>query len=494
TTVATGPIGSPLRFGGVVAVPGKPRPGAPVSVRLRTIPFGEAAERFRSALTFERSRRDAYVLDVSYDDADPGIAREAVEAAVSTFVALRGELFGRESGTTTDSLRHVVARTAEELARAEAELEAMQRESGLVAPDAQAEAFVQRWVETEGELEAARAELALVEAALVRAGEAAGPGDAWTTLVAQPRFLENSTLGEMLVRLVELEEQRVALATRRSPESREYTVLVDQIAFLDASLRALAESHAESLRAAVAEMEERERRLAARLDGLPAAALDVAGRQRDVRVLTEVLVTTEGRLRQEEVRRALTYANVQVVDPPAVAFDPVWPRKRLGAAVGLLLAAGTGLLAMVVVDRADSRVRSIADLRALAGMRILATPVAGVSGEEVEAVRRAVRGAGAGGVAVCGLDASEHARALASALQEGAGSVEVRFIGAVATPEDVASALRGGTPGVVLVVRSGRTHRRTLGRAVALFREAGATVLGAVLVCRSRRDAEAVWS
>ena len=61
---------------------------------------------------------------------------------------------------------------------------------------------------------------------------------------------------------------------------------------------------------------------------MPARVAELGRRQRDVRLLSEIVVLTEQRLRQEELREALTYSNVQVIDPPALRDRPVWPRKK----------------------------------------------------------------------------------------------------------------------------------------------------------------------
>lgn len=498
SAVARGAPGKPLRFGGLVVVPRARRPDGPTAVRLKTLPFAEAAERFRRALDFERSRRDANVLDLTYDHTDPGVAVAAVQTAVTRYVETRGKLYGRESGTTVDSLREVADSTAAELARAEAALAALQRESGLVAPEVQAEAYVERWVEARTAVEETRAELSLVESALRRSESAASRAEAWTTLVAQPRFLENPTVGDLVTRLSALEEERLALASRRSPESRELGVVQDQIRTLDASLRSVATSYARSLRESLEEQTGREAALRATLDGLPGDALEVGRRQRDVRLLTEVLVGTEQRLRQEEIRKALSFANVQVIDPPALEYEPVWPRPKLGAAVGLLLAFGTGVLAMVVVERADGRIRRVADVRELVAGPVLATPTVRdgrmtLGAGEAEALRRAAE-PGARLVLGAPEDPGD-ARMLAELLQEAReGPVEARAAGPVTTYGDAVEVVGDGGAPVILVVRSGGTGRRALRRAAALVRDAGGGIGGSVLVGHSRRGREALWT
>ena len=84
-------------------------------------------------------------LDLQFDDPDPKLTEAVVASAVSHFIALRAELYRRESGQAVDSLRVVAAQTMQELQTAEDRLEALQRESGLVAVEPQSEAMVERF-------------------------------------------------------------------------------------------------------------------------------------------------------------------------------------------------------------------------------------------------------------------------------------------------------------------------------------------------------------
>src|SRR5690606_1593403 len=145
--------GDTLAFGGLRAAFLPWREGMPRRVRIRTLPFGEAVRRTRSRVVAERARREANVVDLSFDHTDPELTRRVVSAVVSRFIELRAEVQRRESGGTVDSLRRVSANTERELAAAEEALEAMQRHARLVAPDAQGEAFIERYIEVAAELE-----------------------------------------------------------------------------------------------------------------------------------------------------------------------------------------------------------------------------------------------------------------------------------------------------------------------------------------------------
>jgi uncharacterized protein involved in exopolysaccharide biosynthesis len=480
-------IGEPASFGGLSVVFAERKPGAPESVRIKTLPFGEAVRTERGRLQVERSRREANLVDLAYNHHDPAVAAGAVRAAVREFLRLRTHLFQRESGETMDSLRSVASGTQTELREAEDALEAIQRETGLVAPDAQSEALIERYEIAYAALLETRAEADALTAQLARVADTPGRLEAWSTLVAHPRFLENETLAGLLERLTTLEELRMEALSRRQPESREVRTLEEQIVQLDAALRTLVQEYRIGLDQRMGEARRQVEQLDALLADLPARVVELGRRQRSVRILSEVTVLTEQRLRQEELRLALAFSNVQVVDPPALRYRPVWPRKKLGLAVGMLLAAGTGLVAMALVERADGSVRRAARLRALTNAPVLAAPVArrgawSLETRELDALRRA---AGAGCVVV-GCSGAEVAARDVSAALDGAGDAPVRV-------ESFADAAAVAARPVVLVVATATTSEAEVRRVVGLIREAGGAVAGTVAACASTRRLRELW-
>lgn len=497
SVVATAAPGAPVRFGGVTAAFRPYRAGMPEAVGVSTVPFAEAVRTLRGSLAVERPRREANVVTLAWDHPDPPLARAVVATTIGEFVRLRTDLQQRESGETVDSLRGVSRRTADELRRAENELERLQRVDRIVAPDAQIEALVARQTELLSRLQRARGELAGIDEALRRLETVADPARAWTALLSYPAFLENETLGQLLSRITELHAQREAVVARRSAASTDVRVLDEQIVYLDASLRQVAREYRTGLIEQIVVVEPELAGLDRRLGDLPARALELARRQRDVRLLSEVFVMTEQRLRQEELRDALTYANIQVIDPPALRDRPVWPRKRLGLAVVLLLGGAAGVLGMAVRERTDPRLRSVGDVEAVLGAPVLTVlasdgdgPVAPVV---AEALLRRIEGEGTGParlllVRAGGGERGERAALeLATAAGNGSGPPRIRYTGP--GPDGVAS----NETTAALVVEVGRTTADEVRRARRSVGEAGAHVVGAVLVARDAAEADRVW-
>jgi hypothetical protein len=317
----------------------------------------------------------------------------------------------------------------------------------------------------------------------------------------------------MLARISVLEEQRIQLASVRTPENVAHRTVVEQIAALDASLRTLAvnlrsglEERHRLLAAQVAQME-------AQLATAPALMIELGRRQRDLRIRNEMAVLTEGRLRQEELRQALTSSNVQVIDPAALRFRPVWPRKKLMLAAGFLLAMGFATLGMIVVERADRSVRSARQLAPyMASPLLAAVPVGRSNGRpgdvqvsSVEAdliLRRAQKdGEGRSRLLVMSAgaqaDAEELARAVeraASVAGAGNGARPSLTVLPQVTSRAAAEAAAQQSAPVLLVLRAGETEGRAVAQMLGLLADAGAPVAGGVLLCRSTREAHIAWS
>jgi tyrosine-protein kinase Etk/Wzc len=505
--------GTPVLMGGVTAVLHPRRQGTPESFGMVTVPFAEAVRQAEGRIVAQRAARDAQVLDVSYDDPDGALAEQVVESTVAHFTALRAAVNQRESGETVDSLRVVLEKTRAELALAENELESLQRESGLVSAEAQSEALIDRYSQALFAEESTRAELDLLGAALGRVNAAENPGEAWLSLAAHPQFLENETIGGLLGRMALLEEQRIQLASVRALENVQLRTVHEQIAQLDTSLRTIARNLQTGLAERLRLVEGQVAAMEAQLGATPRLMMQLGRRQRDLRVLNEVAVLTEQRLRQEELRQALTFANVQVIDPAALRYRPIWPRKKLMLAAGLLLASGFAALAMIVVERTDRSVRSARQLAPYMTSPLLAAvAVARTNGRvggfeltpvEVEVLLRRGRmetdgrsrllvlSAGAQG------DAEELARAVERVAGNGGGSEHLKpsltvltSVGSRAAAEAVA---REGVP-VLLVLRAGETESDDVARTLGLLSDAGAPVAGGVLLCRSTREAHIAWS
>jgi uncharacterized protein involved in exopolysaccharide biosynthesis len=517
--VGTYAAGVPASFGGLDVVFAARKRNGPERIKITTLPFGEAVRRTSSRVVPTRTRREANVVRIVFTDPDPGIARRMSESAVARFVELRTRIQRRESTQNIDSLRAVARQTQAELTQAEAQLEATQRTNRLVDPEIQSEAFVTRYTELAATLEVTRTHLRAIESVLAHADSAGSPGERWSRLLSYPAFRENEAIGQMLAQLNGLEQQRRQLAPRRTAQNLEYSLVLDQINYMDRALSSLAAD----LRTTLGDEIERHETLLVQMDSslaaMPSQGIDLIRRQRATRVLSEVLVLTEARLRQEELRQALSFANVQVIDPPSLRYKPVWPRKKLGLAVGWLLASLAALLTLVVTDRADRKVRRAAQVT-----RITQAPVLGVAVRTREGLRFSSQELGAV-VQHASINGRGPLRIVIAPVgsvrsNDVAGVLRQALLAPVPNPVDAPNArshaLTVGSPAevlqssnlvdfasasaaaateipIALVLEAGRTTADDLERATELLRQAGGRIGGTIVVCDDSRSAEEVW-
>lgn len=501
--IRTARPGEEIAFGSVTLVlndcmvSGERCAGAPRTFSIRTLPFGEAVRQTRGRLSAQRTRREANVLDLSYDHPDPGLARRVVEAGLTRFLALRATVQRRESGQTVDSLKDVARQTLAELHRAEQALKRWQERTRLIAPDDQSKVLVERYSDLSAQIAAVKTELGALDPLLARVEGDTAAGPAWADLVAFPRFVQNQTIGALVAQLTELERDRLALASRRTPENRDLRVLDQQVQKLQASLESLVRGYREATINELAGFRSELRQLDSMLGSAPSSTLELARRQRDVRLLSEVYLLTQQRLRQEELREALTFSNVQVIDPPALRYKPVWPRKKLGLGVGFLVAGVFGLLAMAVQERADRSVRGLRDIGVALDAPVLllvaADESAGIATttEQASLFWRQTREGGTPRLVPTGEAEAPLAELLAQSLSA-AGVATVALKRAADTLEGAAAAAASGGP-VALVVNVGRTRHPELARAATLLRAAGARVTGVVAIVPATLNGRATW-
>jgi uncharacterized protein involved in exopolysaccharide biosynthesis len=498
--------GTPVALAGVTVGFNARRPRGPEKIEISIVPFGEAVRRTSTAIRVARKRRDANVAEIRFVDTDPGVSRAVVASALRHFIELRTQIARREGGQNVDSLRVVARQTLADLTAAESALEKHERANGLVDPGAQTAAFVKRYNEGVVELEKLRAQVGELTATLERADKTQSPAERWTKLVSFEPFLNNGMIGGLLGQITALEAKRSELAPRRTESNREYASVVEQINYIDKSLSSIARDVETGLRSQLERVEEQQRQMDAALAGLPANVIELGRRQRSARVLSDVLISTEQRLRQEELRQALSFSNIQVIDPPALRYKPVWPRKKVGLALGMLLAAMTSIIGMALMEQADRRVRNAGDV-----MRLTGAPVLGIALRQASVLRfgahemRAlVQHASANGrgplrvllAPVGRAHADELAQVVRTALPAPVtAGIDVPEIQQASSITDFASAsaAAGGAVPVTLVIEAERTTRTELQRAATLIRQAGGTVGGTIVVCTDRRAAAEIW-
>jgi uncharacterized protein involved in exopolysaccharide biosynthesis len=200
-----------------------------------------------------------------------------------------------------------------------------------------------------GELDALEVErdalarlLALVEA------RAKGDGDptAWRQLATFPSLIGNRGVQDVLLALLELENQRSALAIRRAGTNDEMRQLAGRIAELEQQLRRVGSQYLESLGEQVAVGTATVKTLSADLASFPDDEMALVRLVRDRTLLGEGVALLRKQLVQAELQAAMRVDRVQLVDAPKVADrrDVAFPRTLVQLVLGAILAAAVTIV------------------------------------------------------------------------------------------------------------------------------------------------------
>jgi capsular exopolysaccharide synthesis family protein len=368
-------IGDTTRIAGVL-IALSPAARALPGLTLRVDLMEEAIKRFESAVKVSRPARDADLLDIQVRTNDPAqsaaianlmatnliadrqAARRGSTSAAAIFLQQQGDSLGRQLRTSEDSLR------------------AYQEREHVIDVPQQASAEVARLAKMQADLAGVRAErdafMELVDQLRqdTSAGSSAGH-DAARRLMAFPSLLSNQSAAVLLGGLAQAENERSQLLIRRMPADSDVQVLTHRIRDIEAQLQGIAESYLQSLSNQVGSLAGEASKFRTQLDALPKKELHTARLERDTKVLNDLWVLVQTRLKEAQVTGAGTSAAVRIVDAAAASNEPIRPKPLLNLALSLLLGTMVGVTASLTREMNDRSVRSRSDALAAGGLPVL---------------------------------------------------------------------------------------------------------------------------
>jgi uncharacterized protein involved in exopolysaccharide biosynthesis len=328
-----------------------PLPGGapPRTLRLRVMPRYRAQEAITRRLDIRRQEGNSRLVQVTFEDPDRHRAAEVVRTLVATYEAYTRRNAVGEDGRRLEELRREAATWARNLAASEERLREFKAKRNLSVPEEQATAQLKRVAAARGALDALEVErdalarlLALVEA------RAKGDGDpaAWRQLATFPSLIGNRGVQDVLLALLELENQRSALAIRRAGTNDEMRQLAGRIAELEQQLRRVGSQYLESLGEQVAVGTATVKTLSADLASFPDDEMALVRLVRDRTLLGEGVALLRKQLVQAELQAAMRVDRVQLVDAPKVADrrDVAFPRTLVQLVLGAILAAAVTIV------------------------------------------------------------------------------------------------------------------------------------------------------
>jgi tyrosine-protein kinase Etk/Wzc len=340
-------------------------------IELEVVPFRDAVRGFRKILTVGRPDREANLIVVTYQGPDPLLVREVPNVLAAQFMVHRQDARSGEARGTAVFLEDQLHLLAVQLATAEDELRAFREGSNVIAPEAEARAQITNLAELQARRDMVAAERDALGRLLreVASSDAARSGDAspYRRLMGFPTLLRNAAATDMLSALTELETRRAELLNRRTPEDPDVQVLTGRIGELEVQLRSLAVTYLEGLNHQATEYDATLQRSGLNLSRIPAREIQHARLQRQAKVLEEVYLLLQTRLKEAEITAAVEDMTVRVVEPAILPARPIRPNKVLSLLLAGVLGTVLGVGGAFAREQLDTSVRTREELQAVTG-------------------------------------------------------------------------------------------------------------------------------
>ncbi len=373
--IASVRIGDTATVAGVLLALSPAARGLP-DLRLRIDLPDDAVKRLQSGLKVARPARDADLISIRVRAGDPQEAAATANLLASNLISGRQAFRrGRTSGATV-FLQEQADTLRRQLRDAEDSLRAYQEREHVVDAPEQARSQVARLAGLQADLAVIRADRDAFARLIAQlradaAGQAPGGQSPSRRFMAFPSLLQDQSAAVLLGSLAQVEGQRAELLIRRTPADSDVQVLTARIKEIETQLQGIAESFQQSLANQVAAREAEAARFGSQLDALPAKELQSARRERDARVLNDLWVLVQTRLKEAEITGAVGDSPVRLVDAAVPPLRPVRPSLPINLALSLVLGTLVGVTLSLARDYGDRSVRSRADALAAAGLPVL---------------------------------------------------------------------------------------------------------------------------
>ena len=306
-----------------------------------------------------RGDRNANVISLRFRSSDPVLASGVPAALAQHYVENRTETARNKVRTAVRYLTDEADTLRSQLLDADRQLHDFRQRAGVVSLADEATNAVAR----AGQLRVSRSEVEAQRSALQHiVNQADTSGTGFRRLAAFPTLITNPIVANQLRALDDLEGQRTELLLRRTAKDPDVIALSQRIGTTDAQLRSLTLTYLAGLGQQVTALDQALGTEAQVAASLPGKNMTEDQLSRKPKVLSDVYTLVETRLQEARIAESVANPGVSIVDRPGVPTSPVWPRRGLLIALGLVvgLLAGIGLAWMR--EGMDGAIHSRADV------------------------------------------------------------------------------------------------------------------------------------
>lgn len=318
----------------------------------------------------------APMIVIATTSRDPHLAAAIVNATARQYLAMGQQSQRTAAGDRASVLDKELDKAADAFSSATQRLAQYRASHGLTGAAAMGTAIDQQAAATATELAAAQSEAdkANATAAAARSLAAEGQSDAVGDVIDSP------VITDLKRQQAELASQAAEIKVRYGPDHPKTKRVMEQLADIDGRIRSEERRVTTSLDSSAAAASSRAGSLAATLGALrgeQAAATRATGEADDLQQIVETQREAYANLatlatRASQVSKT-AFAPGRLVVPGIPAATPSYPKTTLLLGLALIAGPALGILAVLLAEALDSRVRRADELAVLPGVRHLSS-------------------------------------------------------------------------------------------------------------------------
>jgi tyrosine-protein kinase Etk/Wzc len=362
-------IGEPVQIAGGMLVLAE---GAANHERIEFMvkPFQQAVSEFRNTIAVTKPEREADIVEIAYESTDRELARAVPDATAALFIARRQNAKTQEARSTIAFLEDQLDTLGVQMRALEGGLQRFREGAGVISPEAEGEAQVNRLVGVQAERDLAEAEYRSLSALVTQVQNvptAEGAPSPYRRLLGFPTLLMNAATSQLLASLNEVENQRAELLTRLTPRDPDVQIMSGRIGELEDQLRTITTGYLDGLASKIASLNAVLGRNATELRRIPAKEIEYARLRRQANVTEEIYTELQSRRKEAQILAAVQDPSVRVVDPAITPISPIKPNKPFSIALALVLGLALGLAAGFLRETLDTTIHTREDLQVESG-------------------------------------------------------------------------------------------------------------------------------
>lgn len=332
------------------------------------------ANGLRGALDVTQTNRDANVLRISFRGTDPELTREIPNVVAHRFVQRKMDLERVSARSTVTYLQAQLSSLNDQLYDAEGQVRNYLLTEGITTPTDQAQYFfteINDLKSAAATLRGIREQLTLALAGPTNVDSLTRRRELLERILSTDAFSDARIAESEVERLGLLVDERNILLARRMPTDPDVQALDRRIDAVQDVIEDRARRFLGSVNAQIAVLNDRVTNLEEARKKIPEQQLTFERLERGRRVLEDLSMMVQSRLKEAEITAAVQDSSAQVLDEAAGAPAMISQSKSIIFAIAVLAGLVVGVSIAFLREWLDTTIRTEQDLAAIAGVAVV---------------------------------------------------------------------------------------------------------------------------